>query len=148
MSPFCCISFFKCSTLRPSITRHWQSNRAQSDYKHLLTFRVRAMLSQQCNLCTTRVSRYQKKHSPTHHPDCTFSNHYLLDFNGAGEDNRGRYTDNPAGRHPLRTNQWATSIIPPFLRWMPFLPQPSQFVLAWDRHMNMLDCIPHGFVIQ
>ena len=113
MSPFCCISFFKCSTLRPSITRHWQSNRAQSDYKHLLTFRVRAMLSQQCNLCTTRVSRYQKKHSPTHHPDCTFSNHYLLDFNGAGEDNRGRYTDNPAGRHPLRTNQWATSINPP-----------------------------------
>jgi len=23
---------------------------------------------------------------------------------------------------------------PPFLRHMPFLPQPSQFILAWDRH--------------
>jgi len=23
---------------------------------------------------------------------------------------------------------------PPFLRWMPFLAQPSQFILAWDRH--------------
>jgi len=60
------------------------------------------------------VSRYQKKHSPTHHPhhNRTFSNHYLLDFNGAREDNRGRYTDSPAGRHPLQTNQRATSIIP------------------------------------
>jgi len=25
---------------------------------------------------------------------------------------------------------------------MPFLPQPSQFILVWDRHRNMLDCIP------
>jgi len=24
--------------------------------------------------------------------------------------------------------------IPPFLRWMPFLPQPSHFMLAWYRH--------------
>ena len=43
----------------------------------------------------------------------TFSNHCLLDFNGATEDNRGRYTDSPAGRHPLRSNQRATSIMPP-----------------------------------
>jgi len=25
---------------------------------------------------------------------------------------------------------------------MPFLSQPSQFILAWDRHKNMLDYIP------
>jgi len=25
---------------------------------------------------------------------------------------------------------------------MPFLLQPSQFILACDRHRNMLDCIP------
>jgi len=35
---------------------------------------------------------------------------------------------------------------PPFLHQMPFLPQPSQFILAWDKHRNMLDCIPHGLV--
>jgi len=27
---------------------------------------------------------------------------------------------------------------------MPFLPQPSQFILAWDRHRMMLACIPGG----
>ena len=26
---------------------------------------------------------------------------------------------------------------PPYLRRMPFLPQPSQFILAWDRHRVM-----------
>jgi len=30
----------------------------------------------------------------------------------------------------------------PFLCRIPFLPQPSQFILAWDRLRNMLDCIP------
>ena len=29
---------------------------------------------------------------------------------------------------------------------LPFLPQPSQFILAWDRHRNMLDCVPSGLV--
>jgi len=33
---------------------------------------------------------------------------------------------------------------PPFLRQMPFLPQPSQIILAWDRHRIMLPCIPGG----
>jgi len=37
--------------------------------------------------------------------------------------------------------------IPSFLRQMPFLPQASQFILAWDRHTNMLDCIPGGVAI-
>ena len=53
---------------------------------------------------------------------------------GAREYNRGRHTNNPAGRHSVRINQPPTSLIPPFLRRMPFLPQPSQFILAWDKH--------------
>ena len=35
---------------------------------------------------------------------------------------------------------------PPFLCWMPFLPQLCQFILAWDRHRIMLACIPRGLV--
>ena len=53
---------------------------------------------------------------------------------GSREDMRGRHIDNAAGRHSIRTNQQPASLIPPFLRRMPFLPQPSQFILAWDRH--------------
>jgi len=52
---------------------------------------------------------------------------------GARGDIRGRHTDNPAGHHSIRTNQRPTSLIPPFLCQMPFLLQPSQFILAWDR---------------
>ena len=33
---------------------------------------------------------------------------------GAREDNRGRHTDNPAGRHSVQTKQQSTSIIPHF----------------------------------
>jgi len=69
---------------------------------------------------TTRVSRCQKESS--------------TGLYGARGDIRGRHTDNPAGRHSIRTNQRSTSVIPPFLRGMPFLPQPSHFILAWDRH--------------
>jgi len=29
---------------------------------------------------------------------------------------------------------------------MPIQPQPSQFILAWDRHRNMLDCMSRGLV--
>jgi len=65
-----------------------------------------------------------------------------LDFMVLGRITRGRHTNNPGGHHSFRTNQQSTSINPPFLRRMPFLPQPSQFILAWDRHRNMLDCIP------
>ena len=53
---------------------------------------------------------------------------------GAKEDNKSRHTDNPARRHSMQTNQRPTSLIPPFLFRMPFLLQPSQFILAWDRH--------------
>jgi len=65
---------------------------------------------------TTRVSQCQKKSSGLY---------------GARED---KYADNPAGRHSIRTNQRPTSIVPPFLHEMPFLPEPSQFILAWYRH--------------
>jgi len=68
---------------------------------------------------TTQVSRCQKKSSGLY---------------GAREDNRGRHVGHPAGRHSIRTNQQPTSIIAPFLRQMPFLPQPSHIILAWHRH--------------
>jgi len=68
----------------------------------------------------TRVSRCQKKKSSGLH--------------GARADIRGRHTDNPDGRHSIWTNQRPTSLIPRFLCWMPFLSQPSQFIVAWDRH--------------
>jgi len=74
------------------------------------------------------VSRCQKK--------------LLLDFMVLGRITRGAHTDNPGGRHSIWTNQQSTSINPPFLHRMPFLPQPSQFILAWERHRNMLNCIP------
>jgi len=62
----------------------------------------------------------------------------LLDFMiyGVTGDIRGRRTDNLARHHSIRTNQWHTSLILPFLRHMPFLSQPSQFILAWDRHQK------------
>ena len=58
---------------------------------------------------TTRVGRYQKKHSPTHMPSWKSSG-----FCGAGEDNGGRGTDSPGGRQPIRTNGAPTPITPPF----------------------------------
>ena len=93
---------------------------------------------------TTRVSRFQKKHSPTHtyhdHQsslpnNCIFACH-LLGFLVQSEHNTGRCTNNPDGRHPSsRLIGAPTSAIPPILCQMPFLaPQSSQFLLAWDRH--------------
>jgi len=67
----------------------------------------------------------------------------LLDFMVLGRITRGRHMDNPGGRHSIRTNQQSTSINPPSLCQLPFLPQPSQFILAWDRHRSMLDCIQY-----
>jgi len=52
-----------------------------------------------------------------------------------GKDSKGKCANNPAGRHPIRTNDAPTSIIPPILCWMLFLLQPSQFILAWDRQI-------------
>ena len=69
---------------------------------------------------TTRVGRCPKKSS---------SGLY-----GARGDIKGRHTDNPARRHSIRTNQRPISLIPLLLCRMPFLSQPSHFILAWDRH--------------
>jgi len=38
--------------------------------------------------------------------------HHLLGFLVQGEDNKGRCTNNLAGRHPIQTNGAPTSIIP------------------------------------
>jgi len=46
---------------------------------------------------------------------------------------RGRHTVTPDGRHSIRTNQQPTSIIPRIFTPDALLPQPSQFILAWDR---------------
>ena len=77
-----------------------------------------------------------------HHHQCFFWDYSgepvleenLLDFYCAREDNRDRHTNHPDGCHSIQTNHRPTSIVPPFLRWMPFLPHPSHFILAWDRH--------------
>ena len=61
-------------------------------------------------------------------------------LHGAGKDNRGRRTDNPSGRHPIRTIGAPTSIILILCR-MPFLLQPCQFITAWNRNQITLDCI-------
>ena len=45
------------------------------------------------------------------------------------EDNRGRHTDNPAGRHSIWTNQWSTSIIPHFYCRCPSCRNPPN--LSW-----------------
>jgi len=63
----------------------------------------------------------------------------LLDFMVLGRITRGRHTDNLDGRHSIQSNQQSTSINPPHYAGYP---QPSQFILAWDRHRSMLYCIP------
>jgi len=50
---------------------------------------------------------------------------------GAKEDNKRRHTNNLDGRHSIRINLRYTSIIPTFLRRIPFRPQPSH--LSWLR---------------
>jgi len=63
----------------------------------------------------------------------------LVDFMVLGKITEA---DNPAWRHSMRTNKQLTSLIPPFLRHMPFLLQPSQFILACGRHqMCWLDFV-------
>ena len=66
----------------------------------------------------------------------------IIDFGGSWsviildlESNLGKCTNNPAGCYPIRTIDATTSIIPPVLCRMPLLPQPSQFILAWDKQI-------------
>jgi len=67
-------------------------------------------------------------------PEGTFC--HLFDFLEQNEDNTGRHTNNLDELPPIQTNWCPTSTIPTiFLRRMPFLTQPSQFILA---------CIPSG----
>ena len=61
----------------------------------------------------TRVSRCQKK--------------LFLDCIVPGRIARGWHTNNPGGCHSIRTSQPSTSVSPPILLRMPFLPQPFQF---------------------
>ena len=85
----------------------------------------------------TRVVWNQKRHSPTHTWNTSLESVIILDFMRRGEDNRGKCIDSPAGRHPIWTIDaptWITRSPPPILHQMPFLLQPSQFILAWDRH--------------
>jgi len=68
-------------------------------------------------------------------PEGTFC--HLLDFLGQNEDNTGRHTNNPdklAQRHPIQTNWCPYLCHPHHFYALPFLVQPSQFILAWDRH--------------
>jgi len=67
----------------------------------------------------------------------------LLDFYGVREDNTGRLTDHPDGRHSIRTNQWPISIIPHFYAGCPSCRNPP--TLSWQAP-NMLACIPSGVV--
>ena len=68
-------------------------------------------------------------------PEGTF--HHLPDFLVQNEDNIGRYTNNlDSGwtATPSRLIGAPISAIPTILCRMPFLAQPSQFTLAWDKH--------------
>jgi len=79
---------------------------------------------------TTRVSRRQKK-------TCLY---------GATEDNIGRHTDNPVGRHSIRTKQWPTSINPPIFTG-DSLPAATLPIYPGLRQApNMLVCIHSGLV--
>ena len=76
---------------------------------------------------TTRVSRCQKTAS---------SGLY-----GAREDNKRQTLTIRVGATPSGLISNPPPSIPPFLCRTPFLPQPFQFILAWYRYRNMLDCI-------
>jgi len=86
------------------------------------------------------VLNHNHNHFTTHFlgpPGWAGARRNLLDFMVLERITTGSHTDNPSGHisNPPPS-------IPPFLCQMPFLLQPSQFILAWDRHRNTLDCIP------
>ena len=66
-------------------------------------------------------------------PEGTFC--HLLDFLEQNEGNTSRHTNNLDGLPPHPDSLVPPPLpSPPFLCRMPFLTQPSQFILAWDRH--------------
>ena len=124
-----------CDTLRSTLQTHgssvwnelskkWRFSSAWSALLSLVNNHVKLITHTQPFYSsfpgTTQVSQCQKKST---------SGLY-----GTREDIRCGHTDNPAGCYSIRTNQRPTSFILPFLHRMPFLPQLSQFILAWDRH--------------
>jgi len=65
----------------------------------------------------------------------------FLDFMVLGRITKGKHTDNPGGCHSIRTNQQSTSINPPIFTLHALPAATLPFILAWDRHRNMLHCI-------
>jgi len=89
----------------------------------------------------TRVGRYQKKHSPTHtNPD--HQTRHILDFMMQEKTVEAEAPTIRLDATPSGLSVPPPPSSPPFSRQMPFLPQLSQFILAWDRHRIMLACIP------
>ena len=80
------------------------------------------------------------------HPLSTYSItvRHLLDIMEQGKITEADAPTGPSGCHPIWTVGALTSSIPHFFHRMPFLPQPSQFILARVRHRMMLACIPSG----
>jgi len=85
---------------------------------------------------TTRVSWHQKKSSELY---------------GGREDNRGRHTDHPAGRHSIQTNQRPTSIIPrprsPHFCMLDALLSQMSLYFGLGQAPNMLASITRGAVV-
>ena len=74
-------------------------------------------------------------------PEGTFC--HLLDFLVQNEDNTGRHTNNPDVLPPYADWLVLPSLpSPPFLCRVSFLTQPSQFILAWDRHQMCWPAYP------
>ena len=82
-------------------------------------------------------------------PESTFR--HLLDFLEQNEDNTDRCTNNLEGLPPHPDYLVPQPLpSPPFLHRMPFLTQPSQFILAWTGtkyaglHTRWLTCLKEG----
>jgi len=80
---------------------------------------------------TTRLGRYQKRHSPTHTWNVLWESVIIVDFMRREEDNRGKCTDNPAGRHPIRTIDAPPPSSPQFYAGCPSCRNPPN--LSWHQ---------------
>ena len=128
-----CVSVILQRSLSVSVAQHrvTPENKTTHTHTHTHTTILRLFFSG-----TTGVSRCQKK---------TSSGLY-----GAREDSIGRHTDNRLGvRHSVWTSQQPIAFIPPpFLWWMPFLPQSSQFILACigTRYAGLYNAYPGAWL--
>jgi len=82
----------------------------------------------------------------TRHPSSTSSitAHHLLDSVVQGKIAEAVAPTICLGATPSGLSFPQPPSSPILLCRMPFLQQPSQFILAWDRHRIMLACIPSG----